>query len=622
MNSIEHQQNKPDFTQLDYWKKVEEYFLKFKYEEWDDATKYALDVYFKRILTSKMVRYATARHLLFLYRWKYEEDFPFFYDFNKIEQIKNFANKLKITNNRHFIFLDFRKFIAGFTFGWNHKETPRRLITREIFDVEARKQGKSSFWAMIMLASAKGLMGRKNAKIFIAGPVRDSSKILYNLASEFIIASPKIRKQFKKVNTLQLVSNENSIIKALPFEDNVLEGQDPSLVVLTEYHMHPDDRMYQSAKRAISSFNNNISIVFDTTKGDEAHTVCFERERTYKQQLEWQIYNPTEISPNFSVFLYCAELDEEDIPFWEDSNLWIKANPLLNDPVLGKTLLVALKDELANINSESEKRSFATKRLGIWAGSGSTYFNYFEVYESNKQSKQLITKQIESNFKGYNAIMGVDLSSNLDITCITLLFQIPIDEKTQTKENITWAFKSWSFIPEATVVKKEKTDKVPYRDWAKKGWLEITPGNSIDYAYIAEKIIDIKTKYNVIMIGYDGWHFSMIKDILLKSGKVSEKNMEEVKQGIHLTESFKIFETALKRQKIHFMDNEININHVLNVTAKEIGANNNLKISKTSAYDRIDNFMAMLTATALLFKVHPTRYKLTALVVDVKLERH
>ena len=43
-------------------------------------------------------------------------------------------------------------------------------------------------------------------------------------------------------------------------------------------------------------------------------------------------------------------------------------------------------------------------------------------------------------------------------------------------------------MPEGAVEKHEKTDKIPYREWARNGWLTITEGDVTDYARLEDQI--------------------------------------------------------------------------------------------------------------------------------------
>ncbi|WP_429984733.1 hypothetical protein, partial [Mycoplasmopsis bovis] len=54
---------------------------------------------------------------------------------------------------------------------------------------------------------------------------------------------------------------------------------------------------------------------------------------------------PESLHPNFNIFIFCAELDEDDYDNWQDTKLWAKANPGLNapDPIWSnKTPIIAI----------------------------------------------------------------------------------------------------------------------------------------------------------------------------------------------------------------------------------------------------------------------------------------
>ena len=53
-----------------------------------------------------------------------------------------------------------------------------------------------------------------------------------------------------------------------------------------------------------------------------------------------------------------------------------------------------------------------------------------------------------------------------------------------------------SFIPEETLQQKEKSDKVPYSLWERKGWIQTTVGSVVDYDYLHRYIDEMVAKYN------------------------------------------------------------------------------------------------------------------------------
>ncbi|MCU9934734.1 hypothetical protein NWE61_06705 [Mycoplasmopsis felis] len=143
------------------------------------STQYAIDVISNLILTSKMVYYQCARHLLFLYKEVHDPNFLFTYKKSAYENILNFSKMIIIPETKkQFIFTDFRKFISGFVFGWVYKSDPDKLMTSEVFDIESRKQWKSSYWAMISLATTLGLLKDGSSEVYFCAQAKTVAKFL------------------------------------------------------------------------------------------------------------------------------------------------------------------------------------------------------------------------------------------------------------------------------------------------------------------------------------------------------------------------------------------------------------------------------------------------------------
>jgi phage terminase large subunit-like protein len=82
------------------------------------------------------------------------------------------------------------------------------------------------------------------------------------------------------------------------------------------------------------------------------------------------------------------------------------------------------------------------------------------------------------SFKGLPVYGGLDLSETNDLTALVLL--APVEGK--------WHVKPTFWLPGEGLREKARQDRVPYDVWAKDGFLDTTPGRSIEYEYIAERL--------------------------------------------------------------------------------------------------------------------------------------
>lgn len=584
-------------------------------EELDDCTKYALDVYTNKLVTSKYVKYQCARHLLFLYKEKTDPDFLFCFKKKPLRQLISFSKNIIIPQtNQPFVFPPFRRFMAGFVFGWRYKTDVEKLITTEIFDVEARKQWKSSFWSMLMLAVICGFTNDSFAEVYTSGPTRDTSRIPFDTARDYLFKSPRIAQYFKSFNSIRITGKKGGVIKHLPFEKNSIEGKNFSLGILTEYHLHPSDEIQESFKSGRNMSRKNQLIVYDTTKGHNIDSVCFEREKQYKKFLEDQINDPSTIEKNYDIFLWAAELDAEDYEDWKNPDLWIKANPNLNVSVS----LDQLKAEFNKITSHKEEVEFKTKRLGMWVGQALAHFTLTDIMASEKETKPIVDRWLKNQNKNkYYSInvCGIDLSSIHDTTHCVLNMEIPDPNGGEP----IWYFIGKGFVPGGNLYKKELVDRANYNDWSHKDFCIITPGEIINYEYLIDTIQEWKKIYKIDKVGYDPWAFNIVKQTLFNNNIFAEEDVIPIPQGIKLSPIFKEFERKLKARKICFGGNEMLMNHTLNVITKTAGGTGeNLTIQKISKTQRIDGFIAMLISSQVRIEVAEKASKINAYIISPK----
>src|SRR5215208_5855458 len=95
------------------------------------------------------------------------------------------------------------------------------------------------------------------------------------------------------------------------------------------------------------------------------------------------------------------------------------------------------------------------------------------------------------------AFGGLDRSATTDLTAFTML----VDGAD---------IYAISFLPVEGIVERERRDRVPYRLWAEEGYLTLTPGKTIDYAYVKAAILEAAETVDLVYVSYDRWISSQI----------------------------------------------------------------------------------------------------------------
>lgn len=105
--------------------------------------------------------------------------------------------------------------------------------------------------------------------------------------------------------------------------------------------------------------------------------------------------------------------------------------------------------------------------------------------------------------RGKRCYAGLDLANVRDLAALVLYF--PDDGG---------AVLPFFWCPKAGIEIKEETDRVPYRTWAKQGFIEPTPGKAIDKRFITRRLAEITAAYDLRAVAYDRWGIEELKVIL------------------------------------------------------------------------------------------------------------
>ena len=74
------------------------------------------------------------------------------------------------------------------------------------------------------------------------------------------------------------------------------------------------------------------------------------------------------------------------------------------------------------------------------------------------------------------------------------------------------------WIPEDTAYTRAKKDGVKYLEWIENGFINTTPGSSIDYEYVWRDLEKEMKKYDVELINTDPWNSYHIERIAKDDG--------------------------------------------------------------------------------------------------------
>ena len=137
-----------------------------------------------------------------------------------------------------------------------------------------------------------------------------------------------------------------------------------------------------------------------------------------------------------------------------------------------------------------------------------------------------------------------------------------------------------------------------YKDWKKRGLLNITQGNVVDYDYILKTILQINNTAIIQKVSYDAWNATQWAITATAEGLP----LEPFSQALwHFNRATKGFERLIKSGQVVLDDNEITRWCFQNCTLK-FDHNDNCKPVKEQREQKIDGVIAMLQALGSLIE--------------------
>ncbi len=520
-------------------------------------TSYKQKISKKEIVVSKKIKLAIKRIKTLSEKYSFnQEKADFYIDF--IETFcKHFEDQFA---GRKFELSPWQKVIVEATFGLVDKKGKR--VTREVFVEVARKNGKSTFAAALALCMLIA-DGEAGAQVYSVANKLDQAKVIYKACYQMVLQSKDMQKLIRKTK----VSLEfgSSVLSPLASDSKSLDGLNPHFAIYDEGHATKDNDLYDVLKSAFGMREQPLMLHI-TTAGTVRNGVF-----DYLYKYSEDILNERIEDDTFLPFIY--EMDS--IKDLEDPKKWEKANPNIGVSVFPEYLAT----ELARAkNNPVAKTGVYTKNFNI-AQSQSKAFHSLEDIRNDDMFSW-------SEIQGAYCLVGIDLSSTTDLTCVSWL--IPYREKLLVHQKY--------FLPENRLEEKEIDDKQKYDAWVEKGYVELCEGSTIKTKqvvdYINSRIVDKELYVQHFCI--DRWGADELERMLEESNGPLVKQVAQGPQT--LSQPMKQIYGDFKDKRIIHNNNPLFVWNATNVGTKE-DANSNIRpVKGNGTRGRIDGYMANLNA--------------------------
>lgn len=445
-------------------------------------------------------------------------------------------------------------------FGWKRPDGARRY---RIGYVEIpKKNGKSALCSglALYLASADGEPG---AEVYNAAADRLQAEIVFNESRNMIRSSPQLSKYAIITDSKKRIDfpATNSFIRVISSEAYTAEGLNIHGLIFDELHAQKTRELWDALRYGGAARRQPLLLSI-TTAGWDTASICFEQHEYAKNILSGVIEDDA-----FFPLIYSAG-KEDDITAPET---WRKANPSLGETIQESDMSQAAQEAAA---SPAKASTFKRYRLNIWTENAVSWMSL--------NSWDDCAAEIDPEaWAGCECYAGLDLSKTTDLSALVLVFS----------DGEEYTILPYFWCPEDCAKDRDTRNRMNYMQWGREGYIELTPGNTIDYRFIRKRINEIAKKYRLIDIGYDPYNASHIAQELQEEDGIV---MVEMRQGAAtMNEPSKEFERRVLAKTIRHSGNPVMRWMVGNVTIR-VDANENIVPDKKKSAEKIDGVVATI----------------------------
>jgi phage terminase large subunit-like protein len=363
--------------------------------------------------------------------------------------------------------------------------------------------------------------GVRKPEAYGTASTKEQAALVFKAAKELIEPNPELRKRLRVLPSVKRIVQRDGagFYQVLSSDGKGADGVEPSLILKDEVHRWSGakaETLWDILSKGTISREETLEVM-TTTAGAEDESLIWNNERDFARAV---IAGEIE-SPGYYASIYQADERRvaEEPGYWESREARVQANPSHEDNggFLKDTKIV---EELAKAQKQGKRNEYLRYHLGIRAsGTQENAIDIPQWIASNKASevdlKTWPAYDFELLVRKWNliertAVVGVDASWSIDLSAVSVVFP-PLNDD-------IWRLLLFYFMPQDMIERRKTVDQVPYDEWARRGFITASEGNTIDYETIKARIRWACEMFDVREVGYDKWNFRATAMDLLNEG--------------------------------------------------------------------------------------------------------
>ena len=484
---------------------------------------------------------------------------------------------------------------------------------RFLYDEIPKKNGKSEF------AAALGLYhlladGEKRPNVGIFAADKTNADIIYQAAKYMVehtaMSEPKHRPLvWCRDSVREIRTRFGGVMKVYSSDADSKHGFSFSAILIDELHAQPNRRLWDVLTAGSDAARAQQAVIVLTTAGDDPDrkSIGWEIHEKCRRILAWRRGEPEsekdQDDPQWCPIMYGVSVltgdDPDKIAALDiyDEEIWKKCNPSYGVTISPRQFRAEARSAKQN---EAAERLFRWLRLNQWVAVKSVGWVPLTIYDKTQWNRPeweglsvlQRRKAVREALRGKTCYGGLDLSKSTDLTAFVLVF--PPQEGLEH-----WVALFWAWRPEDGVEEAENRDHVPYRDWARAEFLELCPGDVVDYSRVEAVIQEAREMFDLRTLGLDPAMAWTLSSRLMESTD-SRPGLDVIQipqTMMGMSPGMKQLENLLRKHEMLHEHNTCARWNFGNVRCA-VDGNENMKPMKNQSTGRIDVTVAWIIAVA------------------------
>jgi phage terminase large subunit-like protein len=422
-------------------------------------------------------------------------------------------------------------------FGWKYDDDhPRQdlagtRVIRRLWVEVPRKNGKTtlcSALALVLLCADD----EPGAEVYAAATSRDQARQCFDPAKLMAQAAPLLAGRVKTLRDVIRYEPTGGFFRVLSRLADAAHGLNVHGAVIDEIHVHRDRALIDAIETGVGARAQPLVVCITTADEGDDFTIYAEKRQEVVNLAEGHAVDARVWG------VIWASPDDED-PFSPD--VWARCNPGLGRSVS----LASLEGEAQKAQtSPSYKPTFLRLSLNRRVRQAHRWLDIAD-YDAAGNVEPIGWEPPDGldafpdGLRGRKAWAGVDLSAVSDLTALGLW--VPDDPNDDLSAGLSV---TWSWLPEDGLLQRCERDRVPYDQWARAGWVQLTEGNTVDYQPILDTLYALKGLLRMEAVGLDRWQaHRILQELAAKRAARQVVELPQTYQG--LSEGCKAVERAI-----------------------------------------------------------------------------